>query len=84
VNTLQSQWEIFEEMCLQNISDQQRREARVSFYAGMTSLICLQNKLASVMDEKEALKIAGIWHKELEIFKDEQLANAANCSVSHH
>lgn len=83
MNTLQSQWEKFESMCLQNVSDQQRREARISFYAGMASLIFLQSKLASVMDEKEALKIAGIWRKELEIFQDEQLANAANCRVAH-
>lgn len=76
LKTIKSRWEFFEKMCLEGVSDQQRREARVSFYAGVTSLARLQEQLSlDALTEDEIVLVVQAWRRELDIFKEEQLAN---------
>jgi preprotein translocase subunit SecY len=85
MNTIKSQWEKFEMMCLQGVSDQQRREAYIAFYAGVVSLFALQDKLAHNSTPEEVAKNLFKWKDELAFFRAEQTTKAvlAMAQVRH-
>jgi hypothetical protein len=77
MNTIKSRWELFETMCLQGVTDQDRNKAQVAFYAGVVSLLKLQEKAARKIDSPEqAAEFVKIWQQELDVFKSEVAAKA--------
>lgn len=77
MNTIKSEWEMFESMVLRGVSDQQRREAHLAFYAGVVSLLEMQHRIANtITSEAGRLAVVEAWKRELEYFRAEQTTKA--------
>lgn len=70
MKTIKEKWEFFENLVLNGVTDQQRWEARVAFYAGILSMLRMQMELAEnkKMTEKEAAECFHGWMTEMEEF----------------
>lgn len=66
MSTIESLWNDFEKNCLPDKSVEQRAYSRDLFYAGVASLLDLQNKLAhKKFSQEEMTKIVKGWGFEL-------------------
>ena len=75
--SIQAKWEEFETRCLKGVSPQQHREAKVSFYAGVVSILKAQDQAAqSHPNEEEKLKIIEAWMSELYAFEEAYLRHS--------
>ena len=74
LKTIKSRWEFFEKTCLQGVSDQQRHEALISFYAGVATFVSLLDDTSDIESEEEQTQAHYKLRLELETFKEEQIA----------
>lgn len=83
--TIKAQWDFFEQMILPGVPENERYKAKVAFYAGVGSLLRLQQTLArnDNLTEVQVAQHIQDWHKECSDFGLQHMAKINSKTTTH-